>query len=138
MRGTMMDFPLTLTTILERAGKLFPKTEIVSRLANGELQRSNYADLHRRAYRLAESLTRAGLRPGDRVATLCWNHSWHLEAYFGVPLAGGVLHTLNLRLFPEDIAFIVNDAEDSFLFVVVVLLLLLVLFFVLVLFVRVF
>lgn len=117
MRGTMMDFPLTLTTILERAGKLFPKTEIVSRLASGELQRSNYRHLHRRAYRLAEALTRSGLRPGDRVATLCWNHPWHLEAYFGIPLAGGVLHTLNIRLFPEDIAFIVNDAEDRFLIV---------------------
>jgi fatty-acyl-CoA synthase len=117
MLGTMMDFPLTLTTILERAGKLFPKTEIVSRLANGELQRSNYGEIHRRAYALAEALVGAGLKSGDRVATLCWNHSWHLEAYFGIPLAGGVLHTLNLRLFPEDIAFIVNDAEDRFLIV---------------------
>ncbi len=117
MRGTMMDFPLTLTTILERAGKLFPKTELVSRLANGELHRSDYDQVRKRAYALAEALVRAGLKPGDRVATLCWNHTWHLEAYFGIPLAGGVLHTLNLRLFAEDIAFIVNDAEDRFLIV---------------------
>ena len=117
MRGTMMDFPLTLTTILERAGKLFPKSELVSRMANGELHRSNYGQLHRRAYALAEALVAAGLEPGDRVATLCWNHSWHLEAYFGIPLAGGVLHTLNLRLFPQDISYIVNDAKDRFLIV---------------------
>jgi len=117
MRGTMMDFPLTLTTILERAGKLFPKSELVSRLADGSLHRSNYGELHGRAYALAEALTRAGLKPGDRVATLCWNHTWHLEAYFGIPLAHGVLHTLNLRLFPQDIAYIVNDAEDRFLIV---------------------
>ena len=117
MLGTMMEFQLTLTTILERAGKLFPTVELVSRLPNGELHRSNYGELYRRSYALAEALTRAGLKPGDRVATLCWNHCWHLEAYFGVPLAHGVLHTLNLRLFAEDIAFIVNDAEDRFLIV---------------------
>ena len=117
MRGTMMDFPLTLTTILERAGKLFPTTEIVSRLANGELHRTNYGNLYRRAHALAEALVAARLKPGDRVASLCWNHAWHLEAYFGIPLAGGVLHTLNLRLFPEDIAYIANDAEDRFLIV---------------------
>jgi fatty-acyl-CoA synthase len=117
MQGTMMNFPLTLTTILERAGKLFPKVELVSRLADGELHRSNYGELYRRAHALAEALTRAGLKRGDRVATLCWNHSWHLEAYFGIPLAGGVLHTLNLRLFPQDIGYIAKDAEDRFLIV---------------------
>jgi fatty-acyl-CoA synthase len=117
MRGTMMDFPLTIGPILERAGKLFPTVELISRMENGELHRSNYGELYRRSNALAEALTRAGLKPGERVATLCWNHSKHLEAYFGIPLAHGVLHTLNLRLFPEDIAFIVNDAEDRFLIV---------------------
>jgi fatty-acyl-CoA synthase len=117
MRGTMMDFPLTLTTILERAGKLFPTTEIVSGLPNGEFHCTNYGNVHRRAHALAEALVAAGLKPGDRVATLCWNHAWHLEAYFGIPLAGGVLHTLNIRLYPQDIAYIVNDAEDRFLIV---------------------
>ncbi len=117
MRGTMMDFPLTLHTLLERAGKMFPKTELVARLADGSLHRSNYANLHRRARALAEALVKAGLRPGERVATMCWNHNWHLEAYFGIPAAHGVLHTLNLRLFPQDIAYIANDAEDRFLIV---------------------
>ncbi|MFQ5927613.1 MAG: AMP-binding protein, partial [Terriglobia bacterium] len=81
MKGTMMDYPLTLVPILERAGKLFGKVEIVSRLPDHSLHRTTYADFYRRARALAESLTQAGLRRGDRVATLMWNHYAHLEAY---------------------------------------------------------
>ena len=117
MRGTMMDFPLTLATILERAGKLFGKVEVVSRCPDRSLHRYKYADFYQRARRLAAALERAGLKRGDRVATLMWNHSAHLEAYFGVPAAGGVLHTLNLRLHPSEIAYIVNHAQDRFLIV---------------------
>lgn len=117
MRGLMMDFPLTLPTILERAGKLFGAVEIVSRRPDRSLHRCTYGELYRRARALAEALTKAGLERGDRVATLMWNHSAHLEAYFGVPVAGGVLHTLNLRLHPSEIAFIVNHAQDRFLLV---------------------
>jgi fatty-acyl-CoA synthase len=113
----MMDFPLTLTHILERAGKLFGRVEIVSRMPDKSLHRYSYADFYRRARQLAEALQRAGLRRGDRIATLMWNHYAHLEAYFGIPAAGGVLHTLNLRLAPDDIAYIVNHAEDRFLIV---------------------
>jgi len=79
MRGMMMDFPLTLPTILERAGRLFGKIEIISRRPDRSLHRYTYADFYRRARALAESLTQAGLRRGDRVATLMWNHSAHLE-----------------------------------------------------------
>ena len=100
MRGMMMDFPLTLTAILKRAGKLFGKIEIVSRRPDRSFHRCTYADFYRRARALAETLTRAGLERGDRVATLMWNHAAHLEAYFGIPVAGGVIHTLNLRLHP--------------------------------------
>jgi fatty-acyl-CoA synthase len=117
VQATMMQYPLTLNHILERAGKIFARTEIVSRLANRSLHRYTYADFHRRARQLAQALQRAGLKPGDRVATLMWNSHAHLEAYFGIPAAGGVLHTLNLRLFPEDIAYIANHAEDRFLIV---------------------
>src|SRR5712692_3722280 len=117
MRGMMMDFPLTLPTILERAGRLFGKIEIVSRRPDRSLHRYTYADFYRRARALAESLTRAGLRRGDRVATLMWNLSAHLEAYFGIPVAGGVVHTLNLRLHPAEIAYIANHAGDRFLIV---------------------
>ena len=117
MRGTMMDFPLTLPTILERAGKIFGKVEIVSRQPDKSFVRSTYADFYRRARRLARALELAGLRRGDRVATLMWNHVTHFEAYFGVPCAGGVLHTLNLRLHPDEIAYIANHARDRFLIV---------------------
>jgi fatty-acyl-CoA synthase len=117
MRGTMMDFPLTLPTILERAGKLFGKVEIVSRRPDRSYVRTRYADFYRRARRLARALELAGLQRGDRVATLMWNHASHFEAYFGIPCAGGVLHTLNLRLHPDEIAYIANHAQDRFLIV---------------------
>ncbi|HVG90940.1 MAG TPA: long-chain fatty acid--CoA ligase [Alphaproteobacteria bacterium] len=117
MKGSMMDYPLSLQAILERIPKTYPTVEIVSRLPDGGLHRYTYLDFYRRAKSLAEALHRAGLQPGDRVGTLCWNHYAHLEAYFGVPAAGGVVHTLNLRLHPQELAFIVNHAQDRFLIV---------------------
>ncbi|MGH6954465.1 MAG: long-chain fatty acid--CoA ligase [Alphaproteobacteria bacterium] len=117
MRGTMMDTPLTLGLMLERAARLFPETEIVSRLPDRSLHRYDYGEMSRRARALSQSLLALGLAPGDRVATLMWNHYVHLEAYFGVPGAGGVVHTLNLRLHPDDIAYIVNHAGDRVLIV---------------------
>src|SRR5439155_604373 len=72
-----------------------------------------YGEFHRRAQKLANALTRLGVKPGDRVATLAWNHCRHLEAYFAVPICGGVLHTLNPRLSVQDIAYIINHADDS-------------------------
>jgi fatty-acyl-CoA synthase len=117
MQSTMMQFPLTLTSIVERAGKLFGDVEIVSRRPDKSLHRSNYADLYRRSRGLAAALTGAGLGRGERVASLMWNHGWHLEAYFGVPAAGGVLHTLNLRLHPDELAYIVNNAGDRMLII---------------------
>ncbi len=113
----MMQYPLTLTSLLERAERLFGNVEIVSRRPDRTLARSNYAEFTRRARRLAEALMRAGLRRGDRVATLMWNSATHLEAYFGIPAAGGVLHTLNLRLHPDELAYIANHAGDRFLIV---------------------
>jgi fatty-acyl-CoA synthase len=117
MKSTMMDYPLTLTHILERAGRLFPEVEIVSRMPDRSLHRHKYADFYRRALALAEGLQRLGLRRGDRVATLMWNHYVHQEAYFGIPAAGGIVHTLNLRLAPSDLAYIANHAGDRFLLV---------------------
>ncbi|MGA3092025.1 MAG: long-chain fatty acid--CoA ligase [Terriglobales bacterium] len=113
----MMHYPLTISHSLERAGKFFPKAEIVSRRPDHALHRYTYADLYPRARALAEALQKAGLERGDRVATLMWNHHAHLEAYFGIPIAGGVLHTLNLRLAPSEIAYIANHAQDRFLIV---------------------
>ncbi len=117
MRGLMMDFPLTMPALLERAGTIFGDAEIVARMPDRTTARSTWGDLYRRSRRLANALTGLGLRRGDRVATLLWNHTTHMEAYFGVPIAGGVLHTLNLRLHPDEIAFIANHAGDRFLIV---------------------
>ena len=117
MQSTMMDFPLTLTHILKRAGQLFGASAIVSRLPDKSLHRHHYRDFHRRALALGGALQAMGLAPGDRVATLMWNHYAHLEAYFGIPCAGFVLHTLNLRLHPDDIAYIAKHAGDRVLIV---------------------
>jgi fatty-acyl-CoA synthase len=117
MLGTMMDVPLTLASLLERSSVLFAEREIISRRSDRSLHRYTYQELHARVRALAAALVRAGLRPGERVATLMWNDFAHLEAYFGVPLAGGVVHTLNLRLPPAQLAWIVNDASDRFLIV---------------------
>ena len=112
MHGLMMDFPLTLSAIFRRAEQVFRRQEIVWRLADKSIHRYTFADFADRARRLAQALLDLGVKPGDRVATLGWNHGPHLEAYFGIPLMGGVLHTLNLRLHPDELAYIVNHAED--------------------------
>ncbi len=117
MKTTMMRVPLLLNHFLERAGTLFPASEIVSRLPDKSLRRHRFADFHRRSRSLAAALQRLGLRKGERVATLCWNHHAHLECYFGIPAAGGVMHTLNLRLAPEEIGWIAGHAQDRFLVV---------------------
>ena len=117
IRSTMQRVPLSINPLVERAGKLFPQVEIVSRLPDKTLKRHTFADFHRRTRQLAAALLGAGLKKGDRVATLCWNHHAHLECYFGIPAAGGVMHTLNLRLSPDEISWIAGHAEDRFLIV---------------------
>ena len=117
MQSTMQHVPLSTNHLLERSRQFFANRGIVSRLPDKSLRRTTYADLHRRARQLAAALVRAGIRPGEPVATLMWNHAWHLEAYFGIPAAGAVLHTLNLRLSPEDLAYIIADAGDRMLLV---------------------
>jgi fatty-acyl-CoA synthase len=117
MRSTMMDRPLSLNDLLERAGSLFAGSQVVSRLPDKTLRRHSYGQYHRRTRALASALRALGLRKGDRVATLCWNHHAHLEAYFGIPAAGGVMHTLNLRLAPDELGWIATDADDRFLIV---------------------
>ena len=115
MQSTMMDVPLSLNHLLERAGRLFAGNEIVSRLPDKSLRRHSFGEYYRRTRSLASALQALGMRKGDRVATLCWNHHAHLECYFGIPAAGGVMHTLNLRLSPDDIGWIAGDAQDRFL-----------------------
>ncbi len=112
MRGLMMDGPLTLDAILRRAETVFGGREVVTRGLDGPPRRTDYATIAERARRLAAGLERLGVRPGDRVATLCMNNDRHLEAYFGVPAMGAILHTLNPRLHADDLALIVRDAGD--------------------------
>jgi fatty-acyl-CoA synthase len=116
MRSTMPDFPLTLQHFLWRSTTLFPTKEIVTRRETGR-HRYTYADFGRRVAQLAHALKELGVGPGDRVGTLAWNNYRHLELYFAVPCAGAVLHTLNPRLFPEHLEFVINDAEDKVIFV---------------------
>ncbi len=117
MKSLIMDYQLTLPAMLKRAEQLHGGKEIVTRLPDRSVHRYTYAAMIGRAKRLAVALEGLGVRPGDRVATLAWNHYQHLEAYFGGPLAGAVLHTLNLRLHPNDLTYIINHAEDKVLLI---------------------
>jgi fatty-acyl-CoA synthase len=117
MQSTMMNVGLSLNQLLDRAGELFATNHIVSRLPDKSLRRHTYGEYHRRTRALASALQGLGLKKGDRVATLCWNHHAHLECYFGIPAAGGVMHTLNLRLAADELGWIAEDAQDRFLIV---------------------
>jgi len=117
LTGRMMAFPLTITHLWQRAREFFPTQEVVSRLPDKSLHRQTYADFAARCSRLANALRKLGVGPGDRVATLCWNHRQHLEAYYAVPMMGAVVHTLNLRLHPSELLYIAQSAEDSVLIV---------------------
>ncbi len=115
MQGLMMDVPLSLAHLAERAEALFGAREVVSLTKDG-VERSTYAEVVERARRLASSLQRLGVGPGDRVATFGWNSRRHLELYLAVPSMGAVLHTLNIRLFEDDLRYIVGHAEDKVVF----------------------
>jgi fatty-acyl-CoA synthase len=111
----MMNYPLTLTHFFERARRLFPNKTLGTRVPGVGLQKSTYADFADRTARLAGALRALGVRKGDRVGTLAWNSTRHLEIYFAAPMMGAVLHTVNLRLSAQDITYIVNHAEDRVL-----------------------
>lgn len=116
MQGLMQDWPLTLDKILDHAKAMAPNREVVTRSVEGPIIRSTYGEIHGRAKQVTAALKNAGVRFGDRVATLAWNSSRHMEVWFGAQGMGAVLHTLNPRLFPEQIAWIANHAEDKILF----------------------
>jgi fatty-acyl-CoA synthase len=118
LNGLMMDdFPLTLTAVVERAERISGKRKVVSRRPDGSIHRTTMGDCAQRARKLATALKQHGIGDGDRVATLLWNQPEHLELYFAVPLMGAVIHTLNPRLHPDELSFIVADAEDKVLVV---------------------
>lgn len=117
MKGLIMDYQLNVPAILRRAETLYGRKEIVTRLPDKSFHRYTYAEFAHRARRLASGLLKLGVKDGDRVATLCWNHYQHLEVYFGVPISGNVVHTLNLRLPPSDLAYIAKHGGDKVLIV---------------------
>jgi fatty-acyl-CoA synthase len=117
MLGLMQDWPLTVDRILDHAKASFPRREVVTRgIETGALSRTSYGAIWGRARQVTNALKERGVQPGDRVATLAWNTERHLEAWYGAMCMGAVLHTTNPRLFPEQIAWIINHAEDKVLF----------------------
>ena len=116
MHGLMMGTPLLISSLIEHADRHSGETEIVSRRVEGDLHRTNWREVHRRARRLATALVADGVKPGDRVATIAWNGYRHLELYYAVSGIGAVLHTINPRLHPDQVAWIVNHAEDTRVF----------------------
>ncbi len=116
IHNLMMNYPLTLTHFFERSRHLFAKKTLASRVPGHPLFRYTYADFTERTLRLAGALAALGVRKGDRVATFGWNSHRHLELYWAAPCSGAVLHTLNIRLSPQDLTFIINHAGDSLIF----------------------
>lgn len=117
MKGLMQDWPLVISSILDHAAREHPQQEIVTNAVEGTIRRCHYRDLHSRARKVAKALVSAGIKPGDRVATMAWNTDRHMEVWYGITGVGAIYHTLNPRLFAEQIEYIVNHAEDRVIFV---------------------
>ncbi len=116
MLGQMQDWPLLVHKIIDHAGRYHGAREIVTRTVEGPIHRTDYAAVAKRARRVAKALDRFGVTLGDRVATMAWNTHRHLESWYGITGLGAIYHTLNPRLFPDQIAWIANHAEDKVLF----------------------
>src|SRR5947207_875496 len=118
LNGLMQDdFPLTLQYIRRRMVTCSPQAEVVTLTAPETMQRATYGELGGRIDRLAHALRKLGVQQGDRVGTFAWNNQRHFELYFGIPCVGAVLHTLNIRLFEEQLCYIVNHAQDKVIFI---------------------
>ena len=117
MRAQMMDYPLTVTSIMRHARRVHGRTTVASVTVDNANQEYTWGDAFRRVDQLGNALQRLGVKPGERIATLAWNDHRHLELYFGIACLGAVCHTINPRLFPEQVAYIINHAEDQWLFV---------------------
>ena len=116
LRGMMMDRPLLVSSVIDYAAEIYPDVEVVSQTVEGGIHRYGYAQARERIGRLANALVGLGIKPGDRVATLAWNGYRHFELYYAIAGIGAVCHTINPRLFPEQISYIANHAEDTALF----------------------
>ncbi|MCB0376309.1 MAG: AMP-binding protein, partial [Sinomicrobium sp.] len=117
MKGLIMDYPLTTNTILNYGNTVFPYKKVISHLPDGTRHAYSFGDMYKRSKRLANALTqKLGIARGDMVGTFAWNHYQHLELYYGIPGMGAVCHTINVRLSPQQIAYIVNHAGDRVIF----------------------
>lgn len=117
MLGLMQDWPLLCHRIIEHAAKIHGKQEVVTRSVEGPIHRTTYAEIHKRALKVSQMLERDGIKLGDRVATIAWNTWRHLEVWYGIMGIGAICHTVNPRLFPEQIAWIINHAQDRIVMV---------------------
>ncbi len=117
MKGLMQDWPLTCNRIIDHAAIQYPNRKVISRSVEGPIVETTYKQIRERALKVAQRLVKDGIKKGDRVATLAWNTARHLEAWYGILGAGAVYHTVNPRLFAEQIIYIVNHAEDKMIFV---------------------
>ncbi|MGM0583511.1 MAG: AMP-binding protein, partial [Pseudomonadota bacterium] len=115
MQGLMMDVPLLQHQFLDYAAECHPDVEVVSRELDGSIQRMTYAEIRVRAKKLAQALKRAGLKEGERLGVLAWNTRAYFELFYGVPGMGGVIHTINPRLYEDQLVYIINHAEDAWL-----------------------
>src|SRR5258708_7917855 len=111
MASTMSDFQLTISSIFEHGVKVHAESEVVTWMGD-HARRATFREIGDRVRRLASALERLGIRPGDRVGTFSWNTQEHLEAYYAISSMGAVVHTLNIRLFPEQLTFVINHGED--------------------------
>ena len=116
MKGLMQDWPLRVTTIIDHAARFHGDREIVTRTVEGPIARTTYKEVHLRSRKVAQALTKLGVKEGDIVATMAWNTARHLEAWYGIMGMGAVCHTLNPRLFAEQLVYIINHAEDKVIF----------------------
>ena len=116
MQGLMMDQPLLVSSLIRHAERHHGAVEVVSKQVDGSLHRYTYREAHARARKLANALAKLGVRSNDRVATLAWNGHRHLEIYYAVAGSGAIIHTINPRLFPDQITYIANHAEDKVVF----------------------
>ena len=117
MFGLMMEMPLLISSLIRHADREHGDTEIVSRTIEGPIHRYTYRDAHRRSRQLANALIGLGIQTGDRIATLAWNGYRHFELFYAIAGIGAVCHTVNPRLFSEQLVYILNDAEDKFIFI---------------------
>ncbi len=116
MKGLMQDWPLTVMSIIDHANRFHGEREIVTRTVEGPIHRCTYSDIHLRARKCAQALKKLGMKQGDVIATMAWNTHRHMEAWYGIMGMGAVCHTLNPRLFAEQLTYIINHAEDQFIF----------------------